>query len=83
MRVDVELSAYHEAPEAKDEFSRAELKRCRLLLRRLRFLETKIRETGGLAEDASGGAAFAEWEVEALEWILTDVGFLPRKERKR
>jgi hypothetical protein len=48
-----------------------------LLLRRLRFLEQQIRETGGLENGGeSGGAAFAEWEVEALEWILADIGFL-------
>lgn len=76
MKVDVEQSIYHEAPEAKQDFNRAELRRCRLLLRRLRFLEAQVRATGGL-ESASGGAAFAEWEVEALEWILVEVGYLP------
>lgn len=78
MRVDVDQSAYHEAPEARNEFTKPELRRLRLLLRRLRFLETQVRETGGLRDGSgSGGAAFAEWEVEALEWILTEVGFLP------
>jgi hypothetical protein len=77
MRVDVSQSQFHEAPTARQDFTKPELKRCRLLLRRLRFLEAQVRENGGLAAgDASGGAAFAEWEVEALEWILTDVGFL-------
>jgi hypothetical protein len=49
------------------------------LLRRLRFLEQQVRETGGLADgNASGGAAFAEWEIEALEWVLgpDGIGFL-------
>jgi hypothetical protein len=77
MKVDVANSAYRESPEAKNEFNRKELRRCRLLLRRLRFLEQQIRETGGLENGGeSGGAAFAEWEVEALEWILADIGFL-------
>lgn len=77
MRIDASKSAYHEAATAREEFSRRELKHARILLRRLRFLETQIRLTGGLADgSASGGAAFAEWEVEALEWALTEIGFL-------
>ena len=76
--VDPSLSAFHEDPEAKTMFDRMELRRLRLLLRRLRFLEAQVRETGGMADgNASGGAAFAEWEIEALEWVLTEVGFLP------
>lgn len=81
MKIDVTKSEYHEAPEARKEFSRQELKRARLLLRRLRFLETQVRESGGLqSTSASGGAAFAEWEVEALEWVLTEIGFLQERE---
>jgi hypothetical protein len=77
MKIDVDKSVYQEAPTAREEFNKAELRRLRLLLRRLRFLEAQVRETGGLANGGeSGGAAFAEWEVEALEWILTDIGFL-------
>lgn len=77
MKVDVSRSEYQEAPTARQDFNRMELKRLRLLLRRLRFLENQVRESGGLGSSSgSGGAAFAEWEVEALEWILTDVGFL-------
>lgn len=80
MRVDAERSAYHEAASARNEFNKVELRRLRLLLRRLRFLESQVAKTGGLANDnATGGAAFAEWEVDALEWILTEVGFLPEK----
>jgi hypothetical protein len=80
VKIDVSKSVYHENDGAKDEFNRRELKHCRLLLRRLRFLEQQIRETGGLANGGgSGGAAFAEWEVEALEWILDEVGFLGEK----
>lgn len=77
MKVDVSKSVYHEDPEARKEFNKQELRRLRLLLRRLRFLETQVRESGGLsAGSASGGAAFAEWEVDALEWALTELGFL-------
>lgn len=80
MKVDVSKSAYHEDEGARKEFDKAELRRLRLLLRRLRFLEAQVRENGGLTNGgASGGAAFAEWEVEALEWILTEVGFLQEK----
>lgn len=71
MKVDPSKSRYHESPLAKDEFNRAELRRARLLLRRLRFLESQIASNGGLSSgSANGGAAFAEWEVEALEWVL-------------
>lgn len=71
MRVDASRSIYHEADSASGEFSREELKRSRLILRRLRFLEAQVRESGGLQNgSASGGAVFAELEVEALEWIL-------------
>lgn len=77
MKVDVSKSQYREASSAKDEFSAQELRRARLLLRRLRFLEHQVRERGGLSsDDGSGGPAFAEWEVEALEWVLDEIEFL-------
>ncbi len=78
MRVDASKSRYQEAESAPDDFNRKELRRLRLLLRRLRFLEKQVRDQGGLANGgASGGSAFAEWEVEALEWVLSEIGFLP------
>lgn len=81
MKIDVDRSTYHEDPGARGEFNKAELRRLRLLLRRLRFLEQQLRETGGLESgNGSGGAAFAEWEVEALEWVLGEVGFLSDRE---
>ena len=62
---------------APAEFDRIELRRLRLLLRRLRFLETQInRHDGAGEEDTSGGAQFAEWEVEALEWVLVEFDYL-------
>lgn len=82
MKVDVSKSKYHEDPSARRTFTSTELKRLRLILRRLRFLEAQVRESGGLASGSgSGGAAFAEWEVEALEWLLyEEVGFISKPE---
>lgn len=82
MKIDPEQSVYHEDPAARSngEFTRQELKFCRFLLRRLRFLEAKVRETGGMADGgANGGAVMAEMEIDALEWVLTDVGFLSER----
>lgn len=81
MRVDASKSVYHEAASARAEFDNTEIKRCRLLLRRLRFLEAQVRETGGI-ESGNGGGAFAEMEVDALEWILREVDYIdePRME---
>lgn len=75
MKVDPSLSIYHEDSEARREFDRHEIKRCRYMLRRLRFLEAQVRETGGM-DAGGGGGMHAEWEIEALEWLLTEVGFL-------
>lgn len=83
MRIDVDKSMFHEHENARNEFNRKELRSLRLLLRRLRFLETRVRENGGLADGpASGGAAFAEWEMEALEMVLSEVGFLVSREEQ-
>ena len=77
MRVDARRSAFQEASSAKSDFTRGELRHLRLLLRRLRFLEKKTEQSGGLTnQDANGGAAFVEMEAAALEWTLTEVGFL-------
>jgi hypothetical protein len=77
MKVDSKNSIYQEAPGVRQEFDHHELRRLRFLLRRLRFLETSIASSGGLeTSPESGGAAFAEWECEALEWVLTEIGFL-------
>lgn len=75
MRTDVSQTKFHEAPSARADFSQEEIRKCRLLLRRLRFLEEKIRTTGGL-ESGTGGGAFAEMEAEATEWILREIGYL-------
>lgn len=84
MKVDKSLSMYSEIPEPRKEFDRQEVKHCRMLLRRLQFLEQKIRESGGMVNGGTdGGAAFTEWESEALEWALTDIGFLQVDESKR
>jgi hypothetical protein len=76
-KVDTSLSRYRERDDAKDEFNRHELRRCRQLLRRLQYLEAQVRDRGGLADPTgNGGAAFAEFEVECLEWVLTEIEFL-------
>jgi len=82
VRTDPNLSEFHEAPTAQDEFTRDEIKRCRLLLRRLRFLEAKVRENGGLA-GSSGASGWAEMEADALEWILRDNGYLAEPSSQR
>lgn len=75
--IDPSQSVYHEREDAEEEFTPEELRRMRLLLRRMRFLEKQINESGGLASPgASGGAAFAEWELEALQWVLTEMDYL-------
>ena len=77
MKVDTDKSIYHEHPDARNDFNRRELRSLRLLLRRLRFLEASVAKNGGLADGGgNGGGAFAEWEIEALEYVLTDNGFL-------
>lgn len=71
MKIDTAQSRYQEHPDNDAEFKRTEIKHGRTLLRRLRFLETQVRERGGLAAaDSSGGGAFAEYEMDALEWAL-------------
>ncbi len=81
MKVDTSKSRYSESDTARSEFSRQELRNCRMLLRRLQFLESKVEEGGGLgAATGAGGAAFAEWEMVALEWVLTDNGYLTVRE---
>lgn len=72
MRVDTSRSVYAEMSDAGSAFNAAELRRARFLLRRLQFLEAKIRD-----EDAvSGGSVFAQMEIEALEWVLEDIGYI-------
>ena len=77
MKIDTSGTKYNECPDGRKEFDKAELKHLRLLLRRLRFLETQLNTSGGLAGNrSSAGAAFVEWEVDALEWLLVDIGFV-------
>lgn len=80
MRVDVSESRYREADNIREEFSPHEIRRAKVLLRRLHFLESRVEENGGIgAASGSGGAAFAEWEMEALEWVLDEIGFLAER----
>lgn len=83
MNVDASKSIYHEAPSASTEFKRGELRKCRVVLRRLRFLEAKIAEMGGLRNGGDGGGSvFVETEVDALEWMLDEIGFLEIRRKK-
>lgn len=82
MRVDTSESRFSEAANAAEEFGRDELRHCKTLLRRLQFLESKVEESGGIASQG-GGAAWAEWEAAALEWALTDNGYLVAQEVSR
>lgn len=80
MKVDAQNSIYQEASTAKDEFTREELKHLRFMLRRLRYLDQQVRDTGGIAS-GSGGGVHAEMERDALAWLLTDeVPFLETRE---
>lgn len=72
-RVDTSKSVYVEDPAAVTEFDASELRKLRYLLRRLHFLEHKVRQTGGMA---GSGVPHTEWEIEALSWLLRDCGFL-------
>lgn len=84
MKVDASKSAYREDPGAREEFTKQELRSLRLLLRRLQFLEAQVRKNGGLRNGGqSGGAAFAEWEIDALEFALTEIGFLEDNSEKK
>jgi hypothetical protein len=41
-----------------------------------------VNKNGGIgAATGNGGAAFAEWELAAMEWVLTDNGYLEIKEK--
>lgn len=72
MNVNTALSRYA-TPEPSSEFTRAERKKLLLILRRLQFLEQKDREETGLPNP------YNEKEMEALEWILVEVGFLAER----
>lgn len=83
--VDTSQSRYHESPKATKEFDRGELRKLRFLLRRLRYIEKQIAERGGLKDGGGAGAAgaFAEMEVEALEFVLEEVEFLETRRPER
>lgn len=85
MKIDARKSVYHEAPGVREEFDPGELRKLRVLLRRLRFLESKIAEIGGLANGGNdgGGAVFVEAEVDALEFALDEIGFLETRPKRK
>lgn len=71
MRVDASKSVYHEGDWAERDFTLAELKQARFLLRRLRFLEARLRSTDN---DGSSWFVLADLEVESLAWALGPEG---------
>lgn len=78
-KIDTSLSVHRECADLSD-FTRSEKRMARILLRRLRYLEKQIRDSGGLGDgNASGAAAFVEWEADSLEWALTELGFIEEK----
>lgn len=77
MRTDASTSKYQEHPVAKEEWNRRELRHLRFMLRRLRFLEKNAEDLSRSNEaQAANAAVFVETELEALEWLLTEIGFL-------
>lgn len=84
MKIDMDLTEFHEADWAEAEFNRAELSRARYLLRRLRYLEQQLRERHAAALTATGGAIHAEKEAECLEWVLgpDGINYLAEKARR-
>lgn len=83
MRIDATASVYQEDPDARVDYSAEELRHLRTLLRRLRFLERRVKENGGLSDQSgAGGSAYAEWEASALAWTLTELGFLETQGEK-
>lgn len=82
MKVDADKSKFKESLSAESEFDSQEIRNLRQLLRRLRFLEQMVEEHGGL-KGGSGGAAFAEMEMGALEWVLSEVGYLDTIEKEK
>ncbi len=86
-RIDVENSKYHEKEEhAEGDFSRAELLKARVILRRLRFLETQMRINSGTTDPSSSASLHTAQEADGLEWLLgpDGVDFLaPIDESKR
>lgn len=81
MRVDAKNSMFQEDSQAVEVFNRRELRNCRYLLRRLRFLEAKMQREDMADPSNDGGAVFADLEVNALEWLLTEIGFLAERSK--
>lgn len=75
MRIDVEKSKYHPREDVEKDFDREEIKHLKIVLRRLRYLEQKLREGGDLL-DGNGSAVFDDLEVQGLAFTLTEIGYL-------
>ena len=62
---------YCEALDVSGDYSLEELRRLRVLLRRLRFLATQLEQP-----DTGTGREFVERERDALIFILTEIEYL-------
>lgn len=75
MRIDVSKSRYHPVKEAEVIFDRTEIKHLKIVLRRLRYLEQKLRD-GGDPLDGDGSAMFDDLEMRGHVFTLTEIGYL-------
>lgn len=66
-------SLYREAKTVHEDYDLSEIKHLRVLLRRLRFLETQLMVP---EEDFTGGRDFVVRERDALIFTLTDAEYL-------
>ena len=62
---------YCEAPDVAGDYSLEELRRLRVLLRRLRFLSTQLEHP-----DTGTGREFVERERDALIFVLQEIEYL-------
>lgn len=82
MKIDVSKSSFHEALDVNERFDWQQARHLRVLLRRLRFLESRVQATGGLRDGGeNGGAAWAELEADALAFALDRLGFLAPRDK--
>lgn len=76
MNVNPEDSAYVERTDTRADFTPAEALHCRTLLRRLRWLEHNARDPRRATD------MHVEKELQALEWVLTEIEFLTVQKEK-
>ncbi len=69
-------TVFHERDDAVDNFTTDELRHCRVVLRRMRFLETKIREADDPRDPGGPGVHHAIVENAANTFLLSRAGYL-------